>query len=297
MSEIIELIKVLRDRTGAGLMDCKKALQENDNDVEKATVWLREKGIAKQAKKASTRIAADGKAWVKVKDNKAVIYEINSETDFVANSDPFKELVEEVGDILLNNEPHTMDEAMASKLNDESKSINDLFVDAGIKLGEKLSFRRYTVVHKKNSQVFGPYIHLKGKIATLSVLEGGDDELALNVSLNVCSNNPAYITFDDIPTEIIDKETEIAKETFANDSSFKKKPEHIQQQIISGKVRSALVEQVLTEQQFILDNSKTIGQLLKEKNASVVKYFRYAVGEGIEKKQEDFASEVGSQLK
>ena len=296
MSEIIELIKVLRDRTGAGLMDCKKALQENDNDVEKATVWLREKGIAKQAKKASTRIAADGKAWVKAKDNKAVIYEINSETDFVANSDPFKELVEQVGDILLANEPHTMDEAMASKLND-GQSINDLFVDAGIKLGEKLSFRRYTVVHKKNSQVFGPYIHLKGKIATLTVIDGGDEELAKNISLNVCSNNPTYTTFDDIPSEIIEKETVIAKETFANDPSFSKKPEHIQEQIITGKVRSALVEQVLVEQQFILDNSKTIGQLLKEKNASVVKYFRYAVGEGIEKKQEDFASEVSSQLK
>ena len=280
-------------------MDCKKALLENDNDVDKAAVWLREKGIAKQAKKASTRIAADGKAWVKVSGNKAVVYEINSETDFVANSDPFTELVDEIGNILLVNEPHTMDEALACKLNDDenSKSIGDLFVDAGIKLGEKLSFRRYTVIHKKNSQVFGPYIHLKGKIATLSVLSGGDDELALNVSLNVCSNNPSYINYEDIPQEIIDKETVIAKETLANDPSFDKKPTEIQEKIIAGKVKSSLIDQVLNESAFVLDNSKTIGQLLKEKNATVCHFFRYAVGEGIEKKKEDFASEVESQLK
>lgn len=296
MSDLIDLIKQLRDRTGAGLMDCKKALLENNNDVEKAAVWLREKGIAKQAKKASTRVAADGKAWVKVDGNKAVVYEINSETDFVANSDPFKDLVEEVGNIVLSVEPHTMEEAMEAK-NSDGKSINDLFIDAGIKLGEKLSFRRFTVVHKKNSQVFGPYIHLKGKIATLSVLEGGDSELALNVSLNVCSNNPTYITYSDIPSEIIKKETEIAKETLANDPSFAKKPEDIKEKILSGKVKSSLVEQVLDEGIFVLDNSKTIGQLLKEKNASVVHFFRYAVGEGIEKKQEDFASEVQSQIK
>lgn len=296
MSDLIDLIKQLRDRTGAGLMDCKKALLENNNDVEKAAVWLREKGIAKQAKKASTRVAADGKAWVKVDGNKAVVYEINSETDFVANSDPFKDLVEEVGNIVLSVEPHTMEEAMEAK-NSDGKSINDLFIDAGIKLGEKLSFRRFTVVHKKNSQVFGPYIHLKGKIATLSVLEGGDSELALNVSLNVCSNNPTYITYSDIPNEIIARETEIAKETLANDPSFGKKPEDIKEKILSGKVKSSLVEQVLDEGIFVLDNSKTIGQLLKEKNASVVHFFRYAVGEGIEKKQEDFASEVQSQIK
>lgn len=296
MSDLIDLIKQLRDRTGAGLMDCKKALLENNNDVEKAAVWLREKGIAKQAKKASTRVAADGKAWVKVDGNKAVVYEINSETDFVANSDPFKDLVEEVGNIVLSVEPHTMEEAMEAK-NSDGKSINDLFIDAGIKLGEKLSFRRFTVVHKKNSQVFGPYIHLKGKIATLSVLEGGDSELALNVSLNVCSNNPTYITYSDIPNEIIAKETEIAKEALANDPSFGKKPEDIKEKILSGKVKSSLVEQVLDEGIFVLDNSKTIGQLLKEKNASVVHFFRYAVGEGIEKKQEDFASEVQSQIK
>ena len=296
MSEIIELIKQLRDRTGAGLMDCKKALLENDNDVEKAAVWLREKGIAKQAKKASTRIAADGKAWVKVDGNKAVVYEVNSETDFVANSDPFKELVSKIGDIILKHEPHTMEEALASQ-DDDGKSINDMFIDAGIKLGEKLSFRRFIVCHKTDKQIFGPYVHLKGKIATLSVIEGGDDELALNVSLNVCSNNPAYVTFEDIPEEIIAKESEIAKETFANDPSFAKKPDEIKERILAGKVKNSLVDQVLVEGPFVLDDSKTIGQLLKEKNAKVVHFFRYAVGEGIEKKEEDFAKEVQSQIK
>ncbi len=294
MSSNIELIKQLRDRTGAGLMDCKKALAENNNDVEASVTWLREKGIAKQAKKASSRIAAEGVAWVMAKGNTAAIIEVNSETDFVANSDPFRALVKEVNEIVLANAPKTLDEAKASK-NAEGKSINDLFVDAGVKLGEKLDFRRFEIVTKSDDEVFGPYIHMNGKIATLVVLKGGNAEVANGVALNVCSNNPAYINENDIPADVIAKETEVQTEAAHNDPSFAKKPAAIQAKIVAGKVNKVLFESVLVDEPFIFDDSKTVGQYLKENGASVVKTVRYAVGEGIEKRQDDFAAEVAAQ--
>ena len=172
MSERIELIKQLRERTGAGLRDCKKALLANGNDVDKSVDWLREKGIAKQAKKAATRIAAEGVAWLRTEGNKAARIEINSETDFVANSDPFRALVKTVNTIVLKNRPKTVEEAKLLK-DENGKTIADLFIDAGVKLGEKLDFRRLVTVEKSDDEVFGPYIHRNGKIATLIVLKGG----------------------------------------------------------------------------------------------------------------------------
>ena len=294
MSSIIDLIKQLRDRTGAGIMDCKKALLENNNDVEASVTWLREKGIAKQAKKASSRIAAEGVAWVMTEGNKAAIIEVNSETDFVANSDPFRALVKEINEIVLANAPKSLEEAKECK-NADGKSINDLFVDAGVKLGEKLDFRRFEIVTKADDEVFGPYIHMNGKIATLIVLKGGNSEVANGVALNVCSNNPSYINETDIPAEIIEKETTVQKEAAQNDPSFAKKPAAIQDKIIAGKVNKLLFESVLVDEPFIFDDSKTVGQYLKENGASVIKTIRYAVGEGIEKRQDDFAAEVAAQ--
>jgi elongation factor Ts len=294
MSDIINLIKQLRDRTGAGIMDCKKALLENNNDVEASVTWLREKGIAKQAKKASSRIAAEGVAWVMTEGNKAAIIEVNSETDFVANSDPFRALVKEINEIVLANAPKTLEEAKECK-NSDGKSINELFVDAGVKLGEKLDFRRFEIVTKGDDEVFGPYIHMNGKIATLVVLKGGNSEVANGVALNVCSNNPSYVNETDIPAEVIEKETTVQKEAAQNDPSFAKKPAAIQDKIIAGKVNKVLFESVLVDEPFIFDDSKTVGQYLKENGASVIKTIRYAVGEGIEKRQDDFAAEVAAQ--
>ena len=295
MSNIIELIKQLRDRTGAGLMDCKKALIENGEDLEKAALWLREKGIAKQEKKAS-RTAAEGVAWVKTSGNKAAIIEINCETDFVANSDPFRELVKGVNDIVLAAEPKTKEEALACTDKD-GKSIKDLFVDAGIKLGEKLDFRRFAIIEKSDDEIFGPYIHMNGKIATLVVLKGGDAEIANGIALNVCNDNPTYISDTDIPSDVIARETEIEKEASLNDPSFAKKPANIQEKIIEGRVKKNLGSSVLTEQVYILDQEKKVGDVLKASKATVSSFIRYAVGEGIEKKQEDFAAEVASQMK
>ena len=294
MSAQIELIKVLRDRTGAGLMDCKKALVENGNDVEKAITWLREKGIAKQEKKAS-RTAAEGVAWVKTKGDTAAVIEINCETDFVANSDPFRELVREVNDAVLEKEPKTKEEVMET-IASNGKTIKDLFLDASIKLGEKLDFRRFAIVHKNPNEVFGPYVHMNGKIATVVVLKGGDEETAKGVCLNVTSDNPTYITEKDIPADVIAKETEIETEASKNDPSFAKKPEAIQKKIVEGRVRKNLCSNVLVDQVYILDESKTVGAVLKEHSAEVVSFVRYAVGEGIEKKQTDFAAEVEAQM-
>lgn len=294
MSDMIALIKQLRDRTGAGLMDCKKALIENNNDIEASITWLREKGIAKQAKKASSRIAAEGVAWVLVEGNKAAIVEVNSETDFVANSDPFRELVKEVNQTVLACAPKTLDEAKECKASN-GKTINELFVDAGVKLGEKLDFRRFEIVTKNDDEFFGPYVHMKGKLATLAVVKGGSAEVANGVSLNVCSNNPAYLYETDIPAEVIAKETEVQKEVANNDPSFAKKPAAIQDKIIAGKVNKILFESVLEDEPYIFDDTKTIGQYLKENNATVIKTVRYAVGEGIEKRQDDFAAEVAAQ--
>lgn len=243
MSERIELIKQLRERTGAGLRDCKKALLANGNDVDKSVDWLREKGIAKQAKKAATRIAAEGVAWLRTEGNKAARIEINSETDFVANSDPFRALVKTVNAIVLKNRPKTVEEAKLLK-DENGKTIADLFIDAGVKLGEKLDFRRLVTVEKSDDEVFGPYIHRNGKIATLIVLKGGSAENATRVGLNVCSNNPAYLHESDIPEEVIDKERKIQLEASEQDPKFASKPEAIKNKIVRGRVEKTLFESV-----------------------------------------------------
>jgi elongation factor Ts len=295
MSELIDLIKQLRERTGAGIMDCKKALLANDSDIEKSVVWLREKGIAKQASKAN-RVAAEGVAWVLTEGNKAAVTEINCETDFVANSDPFRNLVKEVNQIVLENSPKDKDAALLCK-SKNGKDIKELFLEAGIKLGEKLDFRRFAIVTKTDDEVFGPYIHMNGKIATLVVLKGGNTEVANGVALNVCSNNPLYLTDKDIPADDFAKEVEIEKEASKNDPSFAKKPAAIQQKIIEGRVHKNLCGNVLLDEQYVLDESKTVGDVLKENKAAVASYVRFAVGEGIEKRHDDFAAEVANQVK
>lgn len=290
----IEQIKQLRDRTGAGLMDCKKALAANDHDLEQAITWLREKGIAKAAKKAASRIAAEGVASIIVDGNKAAVIEVNCETDFVANSDPFRALVHEVNEIVLNNNPQTLEEAKECK-NKDGKSINELFIDAGVKLGEKLDFRRFAIVNKSDDECFGPYLHMKGKIAVLTLIKGGNTEVANSISLVVCSNNPSYVNEADIPADVIAKETEVQKEASLQDPSFAKKPAAIQDKIVEGRVKKALFEGVLVDMGLIGEEDKTVAQLLKENNASMVSFLRYAVGEGIVKRQDDFAAEVAAQ--
>lgn len=291
----IDQIKEVRARTGSGLMDCKNALIENGADVDKACDWLREKGIAKQAKQAATRTAAEGMSNVAVFGNKAVILEINCETDFVATNALFKDLVKKVTGMVLAAEPKTIEDAMAIKDSD-GNSVKDLFLEIGMKIGEKLDFRRFDIVEKTDDEVFGPYLHMGGKIATLVVLKGGDAETANGIALNVCSLNPAYKSMDEIPAATIAKETDIELEASRQDEKFAKKPEAIQKKIVEGRVKKSLGESVLTEEPYVLDESQTVGSILKSKKATVVATYRYQTGEGIEVKKTDYAKEVADQI-
>ena len=288
---LIDLIKQLRDRTGAGLMDCKAALLNNDEDLDKATDWLREKGLAKAAKKAD-RIAAEGLALTKTceKCGKTVILEVNCETDFVAKGDAFKELVENVAGEILKNEPKDVETG--------KELTTALFTDATVKMGEKFDLRRFEVIEKGNNFVY-TYIHMGGKIAVVVVLDKEDAELGKGLAMHIAANNPTYLNTDAIGSDAIEHETKIQLEAAKQDPKLAGKPEEMLKKIIGGKVNKYFAEMVLVEQPYLLDteSGKKVGQVLQENKANVVKYVRYQVGEGIEKRKDDFASEVMSQMK
>lgn len=288
---IIELIKVLRERTGAGMMDCKKALEETDCDIEKACDWLREKGIAKAAKKAS-RIAAEGLTFVKACDKcgKAIIIEVNCETDFVAKSDAFKTLVEEVAHLIMQNDIKTVEEAKAHP------AIAELFTNATVKIGEKLDLRRFEIVALNGEESFGTYIHMGGKISVLVVLDKAD-EAAKGIAMHIAANNPLYINKEDIPADVLAHETAIQMEASKADEKLANKPEAVVKKIVEGKVNKQLSETTLAEQDYLLEPGTSVGNFLKQHSIKVVKFVRYMVGEGIEKRKDDFASEVMSQIK
>ena len=287
---LIDLIKVLRDRTGAGLMDCKGALLANDCDLDKATDWLREKGLAKAAKKAD-RIAAEGLALTKTCKCgcKTVILEVNCETDFVSKGDAFHQLVEDVAQVILDKEPATVEEAKALTEN--------LFTDATVKMGEKFDLRRFVLIHKEEGQQLTSYVHMGGKIASVVVLDKEDADLGKGLAMHVAANNPSYATKEDIAPDALEHETKIQLEASKTDPKLAGKPAEVLQKIIAGKVNKYFADMVLTEQAYLLDDTKTVGQVLSEKGAKLVKFVRYQVGEGIEKRKDDFASEVMSQVK
>lgn len=289
-ANLIELIKILRETTGAGMMDCKKALEENDLNLEKAADYLREKGIAKAAKKAE-RIAAEGLTNVKTCKScgKTVVYEVNCETDFVGRGDNFRHLVEEVGDILLDKAPANIEHA--------KEITNKLFTDATVKIGEKLDLRRFEFVSKKAGQSVGTYIHMGGKISVAVLLDKENHELAESLAMHIAANNPLYISKDAIPSDVREKETAIQIETMKNDPKFAGKPVEMLEKIVAGKVNKVLFESVLSEQAYLLDDTKTVGQILLENGVKVLKIVRFQVGEGIEKRHDDFANEVMSQVK
>ena len=287
---LIDLIKVLRDRTGAGLMDCKGALLANDCDLDRATDWLREKGLAKAAKKAD-RIAAEGLALVVKcpKCGKVVVLEVNCETDFVAKGDAFRKLVEDVAEVIRKNEPASVEEA---------KSLTtDLFTDATVKMGEKFDLRRFEIVHPEEGNNIGTYIHMGGKIAVAVLLDKGDDELAKDLAMHIAANNPQYITMNDVPADAREHEMSVQKEAAKNDEKLANKPAPVLEKILEGKINKYFAEMTLEAQPFLKDDSKTVGQLLSEKGVKVVRFVRYQVGEGIEKRKDDFAAEVMSQAK
>lgn len=282
MATLIELIKVLRETTGAGMMDCKKALQETNNDVEAAKDWLREKGITTAAKK-QTRIAAEGLTIAKVNAKHSLMLELNCETDFVARGDAFIELVNLLADLLLEKLPATREEADAL--------VNPILVEATVKIGEKLSFRRFELVEVDASRAFA-YVHMGGKISSLVVLEKANEELARGLAMHIAANNPRFINLADVSPAELDHEKAIQLEAAKNDEKLAGKPAAMLEKIIEGKVRKTFAEVALLEQVYLLDGVNKVADVLKQNANSVQTFYRFQVGEGIEKKKDDFAAEV-----
>ena len=284
------MVKDLRDRTGAGMMDCKKALVETNGDMDKAIDYLREKGISKAAKKAE-RIAAEGLANFYVNKNDAVVVELNSETDFVAKNAEFKELLDTIGNTLLKNDAKDMDEAL--KLKAGKDTLNDLIVNATAKIGEKISLRRFEKVKKSAKQVFGTYLHMGGKIASLVVVEGKNEEVARDVAMQAAAMRPLYTSIDSVPSEDLEHEKGVIKEQVINEG---KKPEFADK-IVEGRIRKFYEETVLEEQAFIKDSDMNVKTYLENNSCKLVKLVKYEVGEGMEKRNDNFAEEVMSQIK
>ena len=282
-------IKSLRERTGAGMLDCKKALEEAQGDMDKAIDWLREKGISKAAKKEA-RIAAEGLSEIIIKDNKAVILEVNSETDFVAKNDEFKKFVEVVGNAIIDNGAKTMEEAL--EISTENGTISEYLVNLIAKIGEKISFRRFELVEKTDSEVFGSYSHMGGRICVLSVLEGANEEVARDVSMHAAAMRPSYIVTSEVPEDVIEHEKTIIKEQAINEG----KPADIAEKMVNGRINKYLKEICLVEQAFVKDPDVTVGAYVKNNGGEIKAMVRYEVGEGIEKRKDDFAAEVMSQV-
>ena len=288
-------VKELRELTGAGMMDCKKALTECEGDTKKAIDWLREKGIAKAAKKEG-RIAAEGLAKILIEGNKAVVLEVNSETDFVAKNDRFLALLDEAAKTIFNSNAKTVEEALA--LPTAEGTLNDSFIAAVAVIGEKITLRRFEIVEKNDDELFGSYTHQGGRIVAVTVVKGtADAQVAKNMAMQVASMNPTYVSRDEMPQEVVAHEREVQEGIMANDESLANKPEKVKAGIIEGRVSKALQDMCLVDQEYFLDSNLKCGQYLKENNAEVVKFVKYIVGEGIEKKQDDFAAEVAAMAK
>lgn len=283
------MVKELREASGAGMLDCKKALEATNGNMEEAINWLREKGISKAAKKAS-RIAAEGLAFAKVDGNKAVIVEVNSETDFVAKNEEFKSLVNEIADIVLENNPKTVEEAL--EVVSDGKKLSDIISEKVATIGEKLSFRRFEVLEKEDSQIFGTYSHMGGKIVTLVVLEGNDAELAKDIAMQAAAMRPLYLNRDEVPAERIEKERAVLTEQAENEGLDQNKLP----MIVNGRLNKFFEEICLVDQGFIKENKMKVSKYVESKNSNIVKFVRYEVGEGIEKKEENFADEVMKQM-
>lgn len=283
------MVKELREATGAGMLDCKKALTETNGNMEEAITWLREKGISKAAKK-QTRIAAEGLAKAKVEGNKAVIVEVNSETDFVAKNPEFTGLVDLIATAILSSNVKTVEEVM--KLEVEGNTIENIIIDKTATIGEKLSFRRFELVEKEDNQVFGTYSHMGGKIVTLTVLEGTDEEVAKDVAMQIAAMRPLYLDKDSVPTERVEKEREILTEQAENEGlDANKLP-----MIVNGRLNKFYEEVCLLDQGFVKENKMKVSKYVESKNMKVLSFVRYEVGEGIEKREENFADEVAKQM-
>ncbi|WP_020008653.1 translation elongation factor Ts [Salinicoccus albus] len=285
-----KLVKELREKTGAGMMDCKKALSETDGDLDKALDYLREKGISKAAKKAD-RVAAEGLVGVKSEGNAAAIVEINSETDFVARNESFQALVDDIASHILQIRPADLDELNESELN--GRKVQDVVTEAVSKIGEKLTLRRFAVAEKGEGDAFGEYLHMGGRIGVLTVVEGTTDkDVAKDVAMHAAALNPKYVSKDQVSSEELEYEREVLKQQAINEG----KPEKIVDKMVEGRMRKYLEEICIVDQPFVKDSEQTVEEFLKSKGGILKDFTRFEVGEGIEKKEENFADEVLDQV-
>lgn len=288
-----KMVKELREKTGAGMMDCKKALTETDGDMEKATDYLREKGIAKAAKKAD-RVAAEGLAHIATEGNKAVLVEINSETDFVSKNENFINMVDEVAQHILKNNPSSVEEALEQSFAGDADTLQEFINNQIAKIGEKISLRRFALVEGGENETFGAYIHMGGRIGVLSVLEGSaDEQVAKDVAMHIAAINPKYVRREEVSADEVDREREVLKQQAMNEG----KPENIVEKMVEGRLGKFFEEVCLNEQPFVKDGDQKVGKYVAAKGAEVKTFYRYEVGEGMEKREDNFAEEVMSQVK
>ena len=283
------MVKELREKTSAGMMDCKKALVETNGDMSAAIDWLRERGIAKAAKK-SDRVAAEGLCSVAIEGNTAVIFELNSETDFVAKNEQFLTLLDKLGKILVANKPATVEEALAIEV--EGTTVDGMLIEATSTIGEKITLRRLTVVEKADNEFFGSYLHMGGRIAALTVVEG-KEEVAKDAAMHAAAINPQYLTVEQVPAEVVAKEREILTQEALNEG----KPANIVEKMVEGRIRKFLSDVCMLEQPFVKDGDVTVAKFAANNGSTIKSFIRLEVGEGIEKVVANFAEEVMSQVR
>lgn len=292
MAITAQMVKELREKTGAGMMDCKKALTETNGDMDQAIDYLREKGIAKAAKKGD-RIAAEGLTYILTEGNEAVILEVNSETDFVAKNEGFQVLVKELATHLLANKPASVEEALTQTMENGVK-VEDHINAAVAKIGEKLTLRRFEVKTKTDADAFGGYLHMGGRIAVLTVLEGSTNEAAAkDVAMHIAALKPLYISRDAVTEEEIEKERKVLTEQALNEG----KPEKIVAKMVEGRLGKYFEEICVLDQTFVKNPDQKVGQFVETTGGKLTSFVRFEVGEGIEKRQENFAEEVMNQVK
>ena len=287
------LVKDLREKTGAGMMDCKKVLTETDGDMEKAIELLRERGIAKAAKK-SGRVAAEGlvEAYIAEDGKSGAVVEVNSETDFVAKNEEFKTFVQNVAKQVLETNPKDVEELLAQEAKFEAgKTVKEVLVEKIATIGENINIRRFKRFESEG--LVEKYIHGDGKIAVLVNMKKGDKEVAKDICMQIAAARPEYVKRDEVPQERVDKEMEILKVQTMNEG----KPEAIAEKIVMGRIGKFYEEICLVDQAFVKDPNMKVSELLKQKDAEVVEFARFEKGEGIEKKEENFAEEVMKQIK
>lgn len=292
MSSFADKVKELRQRTQAGFMDCQKALKECSEDIEKAILWLREKGFAKASKKADA-IAAEGLTNAIVKDNLALVIEVNTQTDFVAKNDNFIELFNKISDAILKNKKTSKEEVEALVL-DNGQDIKTACLELTAKIGEKIEFRRAELLEKNSSQSFGAYQHSNGKISSILLFEGNvKEEVGKDVAMHLTAMNPKFMNKDAVDPKWLETEKNLLLEKTKQEGKDPKFAE----KIIEGRMNKILAENCLEDQPFFKDDSVTIKKYLEQNGGKVIKMVRFELGEGIEKKVEDFASEVAAQMK